>query len=75
MSGISQDPGSFRDPLSRVFVGDGRVVRAFTQEGAKDITAVWGKKSIQGALQSGELIESNIVEPSSVGFLLRGPQR
>jgi hypothetical protein len=68
MSGISQDPGSFRDPLSRVFVGDGRVVRAFTQEGAKDITAVWGKKSIQGALQSGELIESNIVEPSAVGL-------
>jgi ribosomal protein L11 methylase PrmA len=68
MSGISQDPGSFRDPLSRVFVGDGRVVRAFTQEGAKDITAVWGRKSIQGALQSGELIESNIVEPSSVGL-------
>ena len=68
MSGISQDPGSFRDPLSRVFVGDDRVVRAFTQEGAKDITAVWGRKSIQGALQSGELIESNIVEPSSVGL-------
>ena len=68
MSGISQDPGSFRDPLSRVFVGDDRVVRAFTEEGAKDIKAVWGKKSIQGALQSGELIESNIVEPSAVGL-------
>ena len=68
MSGISQDPGSFRDPLSRVFIGDDRVVRAFTEEGAKDIKAVWGKKSIQGALQSGELIESNIVEPSAVGL-------
>ena len=68
MAGISQDPGSFRDPLSRVFVGDGRVVRAFTEEGAKDIKAVWNKKSIQGALQSGELIESTIVEPSAVGL-------
>ena len=68
MSGISQDPGSFRDPLSRVFIGEGRVVRAFTEEGAKDITAVWGKKSIQAALQSGELIESHIVEPATVGL-------
>jgi ribosomal protein L11 methylase PrmA len=68
MAGISQDPGSFRDPLSRVFVGEGRVVRAFTEEGAKDIKAVWNKKSIQGALASGELIESTIVEPAAVGL-------
>ncbi|MEY3267112.1 MAG: hypothetical protein RJA15_1558, partial [Actinomycetota bacterium] len=30
MSNIQQDPGSFRDPLSKVFVGGGKVVRAFT---------------------------------------------
>ena len=36
MTSIHQDPGSFRDPLSRVYVGDGQVVRAFTELGAKD---------------------------------------
>ena len=65
---ISQDPGSFRDPLSRVFVSGDKVVRAFSAEGAKDIEKVWGKKSIQAALASGELIESNIVDPGSVGL-------
>jgi hypothetical protein len=68
MTAIQQDPGSFRDPLSRVFVGDGKVVRAFTEMGAKDIQAVWEKPFIQKALASGALIESTIVEPSSVGL-------
>lgn len=68
MSNISQDPGSFRDPLSRVYVSGDTVVRAFTAEGAKDIEAVWQKKSIQNALKSGELIESHIVDPTSVGL-------
>jgi hypothetical protein len=68
MSSILQDPGSFRDPLSKVFVGDGKVVRAFTELGASDIDKVWKKKSIQRALESGDLISSTIVEPSSVGL-------
>lgn len=68
MSNISQDPGSFRDPLSRVYISGDKVVRAFTAEGAKDIDAVWQKKSIQNALKSGELIESHIVDPASVGL-------
>jgi hypothetical protein len=68
MSSVQQDPGSFRDPLSKVFIGNGQVVRAFTAEGSADIEAVWKKKSIQSALGSGELIESNVVDPSSVGL-------
>ena len=68
MSQLHQDSGSFRDPLSRVFVGNGEVVRAFTAVGAKDIEKVWKKPSIQNALASGELIESNLVSPSSVGL-------
>ena len=48
MSSILQDPGSFRDPLSKVFVGDGKVVRAFTEMGASDIDKVWKKKSMYG---------------------------
>jgi hypothetical protein len=68
MSQLHQDSGSFRDPLSRVFVGNGEVVRAFTAIGAKDIEKVWTKASIQNALASGELIESNLVSPASVGL-------
>ena len=68
MSQLHQDSGSFRDPLSRVFVGNGEVVRAFTAIGAKDIEKVWKKPSIQNALASGELIESNLVSPASVGL-------
>ena len=49
-------------------MGNGEVVRAFTAAGAKDIEKVWKKPSIQNALASGELIESNLVSPSSVGL-------
>ena len=49
-------------------MGNGEVVRAFTAIGAKDIEKVWKKPSIQNALASGELIESNLVSPSSVGL-------
>ncbi|MGA0864116.1 MAG: methyltransferase [Ilumatobacteraceae bacterium] len=68
MSTIRPDAGSFRDPLSRVFISDDSVVRAFTADGARDIDAVWSKKSIQNALSTGALIQSNIVEPASVGL-------
>ena len=68
MAGPTPDSGSFRDPLSRVFVGDGRVVRAFTAAGAADIDAVWRKSSIQDALASGTLIESRIVTPAKAGL-------
>lgn len=68
MTSIQPDAGSFRDPLSRVFVGDDTVVRAFTAEGARDIEAVWSKKSIQNALATGLLIDSRMVEPSTVGL-------
>ena len=68
MAPIQQDPGSFRDPLSRVFVGPDTVVRAFTAQGKADIDAVWSKKSIQAALASGDLISSTIVDPASAGL-------
>lgn len=68
MPEIHPDSGSFRDPLSRVFVGPDAVVRAFTTEGAKDVDAVWKSGAIRRALDSGDLIASSIVEPSQVGL-------
>ena len=68
MSSLRQDSGSFRDPLSRVFLDGDRVLRGFSAQGAADLDAVWSKRSIQEALASGRLIESTLVEPASVGL-------
>ncbi|MEY3690837.1 MAG: hypothetical protein RJB57_492, partial [Actinomycetota bacterium] len=68
MTSVQQDPGSFRDPLSRVFVGPDTVVRAFTAAGKADLDGVWHKKSVQAALASGDLISSSVVDPASVGL-------
>jgi hypothetical protein len=68
MAAVQQDPGSFRDPLSRVFVGPESVVRGFTAQGKADLDAVWQKKSVQTALSSGDLIASTLVDPASVGL-------
>ena len=63
-----QDPGSFRDPLSRVFIDGDRVVRAFSQRGLTDIEAVWKKPFIAKYLQSGELIDSQFVNAQGLGL-------
>ncbi len=68
MAIITQDSGSFRDPLSRVFVTGNAVLRGFTEIGKSDLDAVWSKKSIQDALKSGQLIPCEMVDPSSVGL-------
>lgn len=68
MPPVHQDPGSFRDPLSRVFVGPDTVVRAFTAQGKSDLDAVWSRRSISAALAAGDLIESTMVDPASVGL-------
>lgn len=65
---MHQDPGSFRDPLSRVFIDDNRVLRVFSQQGLADITAVWNKPFIDKYLQSGELIRSEFVDASAHGL-------
>ena len=51
-----------------MFVGPDTVVRAFSELGKADIDAVWSKKSIARALASKDLIESTMVDPSSVGL-------
>ena len=65
MSGFKADPGSFRDPLSKVFVGEDAVYRAFTDLGKEDIDAVWAKSFIQKWLKRGDLIATDFVSPVS----------
>ncbi|MBM3639326.1 MAG: class I SAM-dependent methyltransferase [Actinobacteria bacterium] len=68
MSNLAADKGSFRDPLSRVFVTGDDVIRGFSAMGKSDIDAVWSKKFISDALASGELIASEFVDSASVGL-------
>ena len=65
---MQQDSGSFRDPLSRVFLDGDRVVRAFSDRGLADIEAVWKKPFITKFLESGELISSEFVNAQAQGL-------
>ena len=65
MSGLLADPGSFRDPLSKVFVGEDAVYRGFTALGKADIDAVWEKSFVQKWLKRGDLIATDFVSPTS----------
>ncbi len=68
MTNPRADRGSFRDPLSRVFISGDDVIRGFSAMGKTDIDAVWSKKFIREALASGDLIPSDFVEPGSAGL-------
>lgn len=68
MAQVQPDSGSFRDPLSRVFIGKTDVVRGFTALGKSDIDTVWSKKFISKALASGDLISSEIITPKEAGL-------
>lgn len=68
MASAQPDPGSFRDPLSRVFVSPDRVVRAFTAAGKADLDEVWKSRFIREALLAGDLIASELVDPAEAGL-------
>lgn len=53
---LQRDPGSFRDPLSRVHIGDEYVYRTYNDLGEQDRKAVWG--FITDAAAKGLLVES-----------------
>jgi ribosomal protein L11 methylase PrmA len=65
---VQQDSGSFRDPLSRVFINDDTVLRTFSQRGFEDIEEVWKKPFFQDLLKSEVLIDSQFVDPKLYGF-------
>lgn len=65
MSTAKPDSGSFRDPLSRVFIADEAIYRGFTELGARDIDAVWSKPFIEKWSKRGDLIATEFVSPAS----------
>lgn len=55
---VAAEPGSFRDPRSRVFTGGGRVFRGLSQEGADDFDAVVATEFFVDAVRSGAVIDT-----------------
>jgi hypothetical protein len=55
---LHKDPGSFRDPLSRVHIGDEFVYRTYNELGDQDRKAIWSY--VEEAVSKGLLIETEL---------------
>ncbi len=60
------DPGSFRDWDSRVFLRDGRVFRALSQDGLADWEALAGSRLFAEAVAEGKLVPTERAGDASV---------
>lgn len=60
------DPGSFRDPLSRVYVTDDDVLRGFTGRGADDFALMENSGFLASAVADGAVIPTERVDPSAL---------
>lgn len=58
---VQADPGSFRDPLSRVYVGDDEVWRGLTDEALADFEAFAATTTYQRAMAAGDLVPTELV--------------
>lgn len=67
---LTPDPGSFRDPLSRVFESDGSIYRALRGDGATDYTKLEGTSFFSAAIADGRLVATERVESSAADEIL-----
>jgi hypothetical protein len=63
---IRPDGGSFRDPLSRVFVGDDGVWRGLTAEALEDFDALAESSFFAAALERGDIVATERVDDTAV---------
>jgi hypothetical protein len=56
------EPGSFRDPLSRVLVGDGEVYRTLSPEGLEDWNGLAASRLFADATSAGSLVRTEAVD-------------
>lgn len=74
------EPGSYRDPGSRVFIADNSVVRVVFEQGAADYEAVRDSGLLSKLISSGKLPECREVDPASyelagrVSYVLEHPK-
>lgn len=80
MNRIAPDPGSFRDPGSRIFIDDRRVLRAVYPAGAADYEAVRDAQLLADFTANGWLVESREIDVAShpagtaASYLLEHPK-
>src|SRR5688572_6646870 len=68
MSGLSADPGSFRDPGSRVFIDSDRVLRAVFESSAADYEAVRDSGLLGKLIDAGQLVAATELPPASTAL-------
>ena len=66
MATPTTDPGSFRDPASRVFVDHSRVWRALSKEALADYEALAATRFFADALTRGDIVHTELVEDAPV---------
>ena len=62
MPAVHTDPGSFRDPLSRVYVDADAVWRGLSKEAVADFEAVAATRFFAEALDRGDIVGTERVE-------------
>lgn len=65
-SGARPDPGSFRDPLSRVVVDGDRVLRVVRGRGVTDLEAAFSSGYIDQAVGSGQLVVTDRLDGAQI---------
>jgi len=69
IEGVSVEPSSFRDPDSRVFYSDGRVLRALSEQGLADWRALASSPLLSELIDEGKLVSTRLLddaEPAGV---------
>ena len=66
------EPGSFRDPDSRIFTADGRVLRLLSEQGLADWRKLESSGLLQGLVQEGSLVGTREIELSEVPAGIHG---
>ena len=62
---IGADPGSFRDPTSRVHLDGDEVLRGLSYAGLEDFQALQATDFFREAVEGGEIIATKLTEPGS----------
>lgn len=66
MTSLTADPGSFRDPLNRVFVTEDAVVRAYRADAVDDLDALTSSSFFRTAIERGDLVATEQIESADV---------
>lgn len=63
---VLADPGSFRDPLSRVFISDDGVWRGLSAEALDDFSALAHTSFFPAALERGDIVGTELVDDAQL---------